>query len=248
MARRGSADVGFLLVDGYDVLGLTTELNDDVEALIEETTALGDPFYEQDAVGGMKKVSIEQKGFYDDTALQSNDALVATLGTKRVVCYGINGNTLGAKAVGFTGAVEAHFERVAVRGQLHKANAKFEGSGQQADFTVLQPFATVAGTIDTNTGVGSVDNGALTSNGGVAYLQLNALVLGGFTNLTVKVRHSTDDITYVDLATFAAVTVAPGAQTVAVAGTVNRHLSATGTYSGAGGGNSAKLMVGFARL
>ena len=87
----------------------------------------------------------------------------------------------------------------------------------------------------------SVDNSALTSNGGAAVLHVT-----GFTgtSVTVKVQHSTNNSTWVDLVTFSAASAA-GAQHVEVAAgtTVNRYLRATwsGTFS------SARFAVGFAR-
>jgi hypothetical protein len=71
----------------------------------------------------------------------------------------------------------------------------------------------------------SVDNAAASTNGGVAHL--NATILGGISSpsFTMKVQHSTDNSSWADLVTFAAVT-ASGAQRIAVAAgtTVNRYV------------------------
>lgn len=87
----------------------------------------------------------------------------------------------------------------------------------------------------------SVDNAALSSNGGAAVLHVT-----GFTgtSVTVKVQHSTNNSTWVDLVTFTAATAAGGQHIEVAAGTtVNRYLRATwsGTFS------SARFAVGFAR-
>lgn len=73
-----------------------------------------------------------------------------------------------------------------------------------------------------------------TVNGGSAYQQVTAF--SGFSGYVGKIRQSADNVTYVDLATFANVTGAPNAQrvTVAPATTVNRYLVYTGTPTGAG--------------
>lgn len=85
---------------------------------------------------------------------------------------------------------------------------------------------------------------ASTVNGGAAYQQITAL--SGFTGFVGKIRHSADDTTYADLATFANVTSAPNAQRVAVAAgtTVNRYLCFDGAVTGSG---SITAMAMFAR-
>lgn len=86
-----------------------------------------------------------------------------------------------------------------------------------------------------------------TVNGGFAFQQVSAF--SGFTGFVGKVRHSADDTTYADLATFADVTSAPGssaaeAVTVAAGTTVHRYLSYDGNVTGSG---SITVMAGFAR-
>ena len=87
----------------------------------------------------------------------------------------------------------------------------------------------------------SVDNTAGTTNGGAAILHVSAFT---GTSITVKVQHSTNNSTWVDLVTFTAATAA-GAQHIEVAAgtTVNRYLRSiwTGTFT------SATFAVGFAR-
>ena len=65
MAIRGSADVAFFLLGGYDILGTITQIDDRAEALLEETHALGDAWREQSFVG-VRQSEISQDGFYDD--------------------------------------------------------------------------------------------------------------------------------------------------------------------------------------
>jgi hypothetical protein len=55
---------------------------------------------------------------------------------------------------------------------------------------------------------------------------------GGAGTLTVKVQHSPDNSVWTDLLTFAGVTVAPAAQYLEVAGTVQRYLRALWTVTG----------------
>ncbi len=84
-----------------------------------------------------------------------------------------------------------------------------------------------------------------TVNGGAAYQQVGAF--SGFTGYVGKIRHSADDTTYADLATFANVTTARTAERKAVSAgtTVNRYLCHDGDVTGSG---SLDVCSGFARL
>ncbi len=81
-------------------------------------------------------------------------------------------------------------------------------------------------------------------NGGAGYQQITAF--SGFSGFVGKVRHSTDDVTYADLATFANVTSAPAKERVVVAPgtTVHRYLAFDGNVTGAG---SITAFGGFSR-
>lgn len=81
-----------------------------------------------------------------------------------------------------------------------------------------------------------------TVNGGVGFLQVSAC--SGFTNFVGKIQDSADDVTYADLVTFADNVTDPFAESVAVAGTVDRYLSFDGNITGTG---SITVMAGFAR-
>ncbi|MEH0841624.1 hypothetical protein V6U81_04400 [Micromonospora sp. CPCC 205711] len=97
-------------------------------------------------------------------------------------------------------------------------------------------------TAETANGNGtSVDNTASSANGGVGALHLSAY--SGFTNIVVKVQHSTDNSVWADLITFTTNT-AVGSERKTVTGTVNRYVRALWTVTGAG---SATFVVAFAR-
>lgn len=89
----------------------------------------------------------------------------------------------------------------------------------------------------------SVDNTAATTNGGVAALHLPAY--SGLTNVVVKVQHSTDNSTWVDLVTFATATGVTSERVVVATGTtVRRYLRATTDVTGTG---TCTPVVAFAR-
>lgn len=244
MAKWGSDD-GFVLIDGYDLAGVSTDLEDSVEAMTEDEMGIGDSWPEP-AYVGLKQWGLTQNGFYDDAANSMNAALVSSTGAARVSCWGREGNTVGKKFTGAAGATQVDYRRVISRGALHKGNASYQGSGQVDEGVILHELSAETADGDTE-GADSVDNGASSANGGAGYLQVTALSLGGHTNLTAKVRHSADDITYADLITFTAVTAAPAAERKTVAGTVNRYLATSWDFTGAGSGPTGTFLIGFAR-
>lgn len=244
MTRYGSADVAFLLVSGINCLGHTTVLNDDREANLEDTTVLGDAWESQGFVG-TKKYHLTQQGFYDDAVNSVNQALV-TPGASKVLSFGMEQNVVGRRFVG-SPAVEVKYERQLARGVLTKANTEYVGEGAHEEGIILHTLKTEVGVSGDTQGAESQDNSVLTSNGGAAYFQTTSLTLGGYTSVTLKVRHSVDDITYADLATAAVVIAAPNGQRIAVSGTVNRHLAHSWLFNGAGGGQFITYFVGFGR-
>lgn len=240
MSKYSSKDVGFLLVGGYALLGVTTSLADSVSAVTDETTALGDS-WQSHVSAGLQRGELTQDGFFDDDANSSHDALNEHQGESRVLCVGFEGNTIGKHFIGYAGAVEVSYQRLASIGTVHRANAKYSASGQVEEGVILQSHA--AQTVDWNTeGAESVDSGASSSSGGAGYLQVSAY--SGFSSFVGKVRHSADDVTYADLITFATVSSGPTAERKTVSGTVNRYLAFDGNVTGSG---SVTVMAGFVR-
>jgi len=244
MTKYGSADVGFVLVNGRNIRGTLTSLEDTREALIEDTTVLG-ASYELQSYVGVKRYSLSQQGFYDSDADSSNDALL-TPGDGRVFSFAPEGASVGKKFVGAL-LTQATYTRQISRGALHKANATYESNGGADEGIILHSNSAAEVAAGNTEGASSQDAGAASLNGGAGYLQVSALTLGGYTSLGVKVRHSADDVTYADLVTFANVAAAPAAERKTVAGTVNRHLASSWAFNGVGAGPSATFVVGFAR-
>jgi hypothetical protein len=244
MTNYGSANVGFLLVDGYDILGVSTKLSDDKEALLELTHGLGDSWEETSPVG-VNRYSLTQEGFYDDASGSMNEALVSSVGVARVLTFGHEGNTIGKHFIGSGGVIEAKYKRQITRGELHKAMAEYAANGVVEDQGRIN-HAHGAETTASGIASSSVDNAASSAAGGSGYLEVSAVTLGGYTNITIKIRHSTDNISFSDLITFTNVT-ARTAQRATVAGTINRYTHATWLFNGAGSGQSITFMAGLYR-
>lgn len=245
MSTYGSPSVGFFLIGGRNVLGTRTSIDVKVEAPTTDTTVLG-ATWATHALTGTKRASLAQDGFFDDAAGAINEALCELENTSQVVLIAHEGNVAGKKAFGAAGTFAATYDRKLSVGQFHKASATHIVSGAAEEPVLLTALG--ARTTAGNTEATPVDAGALTSNGGVAYLGLTALTLGGYTNLIVKVRHSGDNVTYDDLMTFSAAT-GIGAQRLERLdiGTVHRYLAIAWAWTGSGSGQSATFTVAFAR-
>lgn len=243
MAKYAGKDA-WLIVDGYDLQGYTTDFSEEAEALTEECHTLGDEWAEYASVE-LTRTSIQQNGFYDDDTLASSAALVEQQSSSRVLCAGVEGETVGKKFWGYAGALEATINRVVSRGALHKINARFVGSGQKDEGIIHFPLGALGAASGDGT---AVDGTAQSAAGGVGYFHVNELTLGGYDDLTLKIQDSADDITYGDLVNATAVTTDPIAERVAVAGTVERYTRFNYAFTGAGAGQSATVFAGFCRL
>lgn len=331
MAQYSSANIGFVLIDGFDVMGTVTTLTDSVETTIQESSVFGDEWAKFVSVN-FRKGSLAQGGFFNDAAGSIHDALngtdLSSLGASRVFMYSLEGNVAGAHFVGYGGVIETKYERIMALEKLHMANALYSPSGPVELGQVLKPHASISADGDTQatsvdqaadtrltraklvsnsianptvvtteeahqfidndivvisgvsgsdptingervvtvTGAGGVTKfkvpvnvttggtggsavRAWTKNGGAGFVSCTALTLGGWTDLTVKVKHSADNVSFVDLLTFTPITTAPIAErkTVAAGTTVNRYLAASWAFTGAGAAHTATFVVGFVR-
>lgn len=244
MTRYGSADVAFLLVNGMSILGQTTKLSDERLAKTEETTVLG-ASWESHGYIGVKSYKLSQEGFYDDATNSSNAALV-NVGGDRVLAFGVETNTIGKRFIGAF-LTQTDYKRLLTRNAFHKANCDYMAQAGEDEGIILHALGAETGTSGDTTGASSQDNGVLSSNGGSGYLEVTDLTLGGWTSATLKILHSSDDISYTTLITFTNVTAAPTGERKTVTGTVNRHLAQSWLFNGAGGAKSINYMIGFAR-
>lgn len=86
-----------------------------------------------------------------------------------------------------------------------------------------------------------VDNAASSAGGGVGSLHVTAY--SGLTSISIRVQHSTDNVTFADLITFTSVTATTW-QRSTVTGTVNRYVRAWWDVTGSG---SCTFALAFAR-
>lgn len=244
MTIRGTVDVPFFLIGGYDLRGTLTDINMDWSAITEETHTLGDSWIENSYVG-VRQANIQQSGFYDDDAGSAHEALSTGPGISRVLCFGLEGTATGAHFIGFNGAMEVNYRRIANRGVLHKAEAVYRGNGQVDEGRIIRTLK-VATASGTSSGT-PVDNGASSTGFAVGYLQSQRVDAIG--NVVAKLQHSSDNVTFADLLTFAAVTsAAPSGQRVVSAATAaERYVIGDWVFATAAVGASWTFFLGLAR-
>lgn len=238
MAEFGAPDVGFVLLGGRSLVGYLTEIQDSHEAVVRESTGLGD------AVDSWAKVGrnfsdVKILGIYNSTDFVTAVEVTAD----QVLMYCLEGNTVGNEFTGLD-AVRGEMTRQAVRDELHRLEAAFKSaSGLDKGKIMADHVARTSATGVTTT----VDNAASNADGAVGYLGVSVLTLGGYTNLQVKIRDSTNDVSFADLISFATVTSAPAVERKVVTGTVNRYAHTTISFGGSGSSETTTYAVGMRR-
>ena len=145
------------------------------------------------------------------------------------------------------GTYAATWKRIASRDALTKAHAEHTISGQPYEGVIIHGLVSeTAASGDTETSDG-VDGAAQSTFGAIADLHIPALDLGGYTDVTVVLRDSTDDTTYGDLITFTNIDAVGDAERKTVAGTVERYTAMSWLFNGAGSGQSITPFVAFYR-
>ena len=226
MAKYGSSSVAFFCVDGFNLIGVTTDLSESTEAITEETNSLGDSWPEHTPTG-LRRADLTASGFYDDASDSSNAALSGSETSSRVVSYGFEGNLFQAAFLGHEGAFGGTYSRSVTRGELHKASATWTVTGQKDEGIILHVLDTESSTSAT----GSVDNSASSASGSVGYIHVTG--------------KSGTSPTFADIIAFSQKTT-ESAERKTSSGTVNRYVRCDWAI----GGSSTPtftFFVGFAR-
>ncbi len=150
MSNYGSNKVEFVLVDGFNLTGDLSELNDEgVEPIVERRTAFADDFERQVYVGMDKALGANHNGWFDDRVLGTLAALKTYVGTSRIFSYNLEGNLLGKKFVAWAGVLETKFTRICTLAALHRIAVTYMGNGAQEEPRILKPLAQVSASGDT---------------------------------------------------------------------------------------------------
>lgn len=120
-------------------------------------------------------------------------------------------------------------DQVSISG--HDADPTINGI-QTVTVTGLTTFTVPVNVTTGGSAVGTVTR--ITRRLGAAYLEVTGLALGGHSGLSVKVRHSHDNLSFADLGTFTTVTASNNGQRLALTGPIRRYIAISGDFTGAG--------------
>jgi len=246
--RHGKGTV--VLSNQYDLSGYLNSLTHTNAVEIPETTTFGST--DRSYITGHTDGSVSFEGLFDGTTNGTTVGATAdgvdkilsdALGsdTARVMSVAGDGAAIGRRAV----LVNAKSTSYEVTSPLTDVVAI---SGEAVADSGLDYGVWLAGntSVSTTLNATSVDNAALSTNGGVAHLHVTANTRNGTT--VAKVQSSADNSTWADLVTFATIstTTVTSERVVVAAGTsVPRYLRAQVTPAGSTG--ALTVSIAFSR-
>lgn len=234
--RHGKRTAVFL--NGTDMSPFLNEATTTQEMETAETTTFGDN--DKTYIIGLADGTISCSGLFDSTAGASDDVLNGLIGEEDnsiTVCP--EGATAGRRAVLANGQLTS-YEVSSPVSDVVSISAEIQADGGLYHGVVLAGNLSASATSQTT----AIDNTVATSNGALCSLHLTSNTHDG--TAIVKVQHSADNISFVDLVTFSTVSAsATAGETVTANGTVNRYLRAQYTLAGAAG--NVQLTVAAAR-
>jgi len=191
---------------------------------------------------GLRDGKVSISGLFDGAVAAVDERIQASLGsdTEAPMTVALDGFAIGRR-VQIAQAKTTSYDIKAPVADVVSVSADFQADGGVDGGVSLSANLSVSATTDE----ASVDNAASSAFGGRG--QLHVLANTRNVNSVVKIQHSADNSTWVDLITFAtiATTVITSARSLA-AGTVNRYLRAQITLSA--GTGAIQYQVSFARL
>lgn len=236
MAFYSSKDVAYVFVGEDTWQARLSAVGMKIEATLSDTTPLG-AVWRQMTDTGLRRGELTFSGFYDGDKPGMN----TVSGSDKVVSVLLEGNTPSLRFYGFERATVSAAEIGVSADSVHTSSPEMIVRGAVGHGFVVAPLTarTTGGTTKAN-----YADMLASSTTARAYLHVTDIILGGYTNLIVTVQScATAGGSYDDETAFSAVT-APGAQSIALAGTVERYLDVKWAWTGSGSGQSATFFVG----
>ena len=233
-----------VLVDQFDLSSYFNDVSLSASVETAETTTFGVSGGAKTYVSGLSDSTVTTSGLFDGAAGAVDEIIGNILSSDTDVNFTVapdGGMTLGARCVSGQ-AIETKYDVTSPVSDVVSISCDFQVDAEASRAVILAPLSTVSAT-GTST---SVDNGAASTNGGSAILHVPTNTRNG--TIIVKIQHSSDNTTFVDLVTFATVSTATATSqrvVVAVATTVNRYLRMSYTVAGSTG--SAIIAATFGR-
>jgi hypothetical protein len=232
-----------VFIDKFDLTRYFRDVNSNSVIGTADSTTFGSNSKEH--IVGTMEGKATLNGLFETVALVGATQLFDTIkgsDTKSIVTIAPFGHSLGARVIIFLADTSTYTISAPI-GDIVKADAGFEVTDGIDDGVFLSDGSAVS---TTAVGTGVDDRGIASANGGVAFLSVPVDTRDG--TLIVKVQHSANNSTFVDLVTFTTVVAStPTSERIVVpAGTaVSRYLRVSYTVAGTTG--AITPVVAFAR-
>lgn len=225
--RHGKATA--VLLNGTNMSPFLNEATTTTEIETSEVTTFGDQ--DKAYIVGLADGTISTSGLFDSTAGASNDVLTGLIATEDNTFTVLpSGVTAGNPAVIANGQMTS-YEVSSPVGDVISISAEVQADGGLLHGVALTGLVSTGSASATTTGI---NNGAATTSGALFNLHLTANDRNG--SATMKVQHSADDVTYVDLVTFSSISASVTAgESITSTGTVNQYLRTLSTLAGSSG-------------
>jgi hypothetical protein len=215
-------------MNGTDMSPFLNEATETRTIETAETTTFADS--DKTYITGLADGTVSTSGLFDSSAGASNDVLTGAIGQEDNTFTVLPaGATAGARSVIANGQLTSYDVTSPV------ADVVSISAEIQADGGLFSGFAlnglTNTGTSASLTGI---NTGGSSSGGGLFNLHVVANTRDGAA--TVKVQHSADNVTWVDLVTFSSISASvKDGESITSTGTVNQYLRAAHSLAGSSG-------------
>lgn len=218
-----------VLLNGTNMSPFLNEATTTTEIETAETTTFGDQ--DKTYITGLSDGTISTSGLFDSTAGASNDVLSGLINTEdNTFTVMPEGVAAGSPAVIANGQMTS-YEVSSPVGDVISISAEVQADGGLLHGIALTGLVNTGSASATTTGI---DNVSSTANGALFNLHLVTNDRNG--SATLKVQHSADDVTYVDLVSFSAISASITAgESITSTGTVNQYLRTLSTLAGSSG-------------
>jgi len=218
-----------VLLNGTDMSPFLNEATTTTEIETAETTTFSDD--DKTYIVGLADGTVSTSGMFDSSAGASDAVLRGLIGQEdNTFTVYPEGNTAGRRAVLANGQLTS-YEVSSPVADVVAISAEVQADGGLLHGVDLTGGVSTGSASATTT---EVDNSAATSNGGLFNLHVTANTHDGAA--TLKVQHSSDNVTYADLVTFTNVSASTtGGESITSTGTVNQYLRTLSTLAGASG-------------
>lgn len=218
-----------VLFNGTDMSPYLNEATTTQEIETAETTTFSDS--DKTYIAGLADGTISTSGLFDSTA-GASDAVLNGMIQQEDNTFTVlpEGNTIGNRAIIANGELTT-YEISSPVGDVIAISAEIQADGGLLHGVALASAVNTGSASATTT---AVNNGSATTSGGLYNLHVTANTHDGIS--TIKVQHSSDNLTFADLVTFSNVSASTTVgESITSTGTVNQYLRTLSTLAGASG-------------